>query len=361
MHWEVMVDQYATHQRLLIAAVMQTDGQVVEMGCGDYSTPLLAEIAAAQGRQFVVYTTSDEWGSKYQDIADVRILRSWFDYPYPACGLTLLDNEEYVRDRKKHVPRLLDTSTVVVCHDMGTNEWGAKFSTADTIHKPPTVALSNHKKIVFTSRSGLTYDNQPIVTVACVYKTGGDFTAEYVHRLIENVREHITRPHRFVCLTDSNEKFACETLPLIDGLPGWWSKLELFRLFHGRTVYFDLDTIIVGNIDPLLDYDGPVALLQDWYSEEPKLSTPVMAWNSPVNFIYPTTEEKQEILQAPRKMDEFFVVAKLERAKWHVDDVCKILSIVSYKKHCRERGVPDNARIVCFHGHPRPHEIGWKL
>lgn len=356
------MDPYATHQRLLVAATMQTTGLIIEMGCGDYSTPLLAEIAVEQGRPFIVYTTSAEWGAKYQGITDVRVLKSWADYPYPpGCGLVFLDNEEYVRDRKRHVPRLLATSDVVVCHDMGANEWGAKHSVADLTKTPPTIVLSNHKKIVLASRGNLTYDNQPTVTVACVYKIGGDFTSEYVHRLAENVREHTTRPHRFVCLTDSDEKFACETLPLTDNLPGWWSKLELFKTFWGRTVYLDLDTVIVGNIDPLLDYEGPAALGQDWYSDKPKLSTFVMAWNSPINFIYPTEEEKQEILRNPKKMDEFFVVAKLERAKWHVDDVCKILSIVSYKKHCREHGVPDTARIVCFHGKPRPHEVGWKI
>jgi hypothetical protein len=30
---------------------------------------------------------------------------------------------------------------------------------------------------------------------------------------------------------------------------------------------------------------------------------------------------------------------------------------VSYKTHCT-KGVPDGARVVCFHGRPRPHEVG---
>lgn len=356
------MDPYATHQRLLIAAAMQTEGLIIEMGCGDYSTPLLAEIAAAQDRPFIVYATSAEWGAKYQGIANVRVLKSWAEYPYPPwCGLTLLDNEEYVRDRKRHVPRLLATSKIVVCHDMAQNEWGATYSVADMTHRPPTVALSNHKDIALIVRGSLTYDNQQPVTVACVYKTGGDFTAEYVHRLAESVRAHTTRPHRFVCLTDSDEKFTCETVPLTDDLPGWWSKLELFKTFWGRTVYLDLDTIITGSIDPLLDYDGPVALLQDWYSDKPKLSTGVMAWNAPLSFICPTDDEKALILQGPKQMDQYFVVKKLEQAKWHIDNVCEILSIVSYKKHCRGQDAPDDARIVCFHGSPRPHEIGWKL
>jgi hypothetical protein len=30
--------------------------------------------------------------------------------------------------------------------------------------------------------------------------------------------------------------------------------------------------------------------------------------------------------------------------------------VVSYKYHCRQ-GLPDDARVVCFHGKPDPHEI----
>jgi hypothetical protein len=32
--------------------------------------------------------------------------------------------------------------------------------------------------------------------------------------------------------------------------------------------------------------------------------------------------------------------------------------IFSYKLHC-EQGTPDNARVICFHGQPRPHEVNW--
>jgi hypothetical protein len=30
--------------------------------------------------------------------------------------------------------------------------------------------------------------------------------------------------------------------------------------------------------------------------------------------------------------------------------------ILSYKRHCRQ-GIPDGARIVVFHGEPKPHEV----
>jgi hypothetical protein len=30
--------------------------------------------------------------------------------------------------------------------------------------------------------------------------------------------------------------------------------------------------------------------------------------------------------------------------------------VVSYKVHCQD-ALPQNAKVVCFHGNPRPHEI----
>jgi hypothetical protein len=348
------MDPYATHQRLLIAAAMQTEGPIVEMGCGDYSTPLLAEIAAVQSRSFTVYTTSKEWGDKYSSALDVRILLSWDAYPYPRCGLTLLDNEEYVRDRKRHIPRLLGTSDVIICHDIGADEWGAAYVTAFTQYSPPSVALSQRKKVVLHSQ------RTPTI-VACVYKMGGEFTAEYVSRLLKGVLDHTTLPLRFVCFTDSDEDLPCQKIPLTDNLPGWWSKLELFKKFWGRVVYFDLDTIITGNIDPLLEYDGPMALLKDLWAPNNKLSTGVMVWNSPMQFLVPEEQEKAKIISNPKAMDEFHIVGKLKQMQWHVDIVQDIVKVASYKWECQEKGVPEGTNVVCFHGKPRPHDVGWSI
>lgn len=91
--------------------------------------------------------------------------------------------------------------------------------------------------------------------IVCVLKTGGDYDAEYVARLRQAVGRHTTIEHDFLCLTDDPAvRGLCSTLPLKHGWPGWWSKIELFRpgLFPGPSLYLDLDTLILGNIDELL-------------------------------------------------------------------------------------------------------------
>ena len=93
-----------------------------------------------------------------------------------------------------------------------------------------------------------------MIQVACVLKTGGVYSAKYVKRLEEAVRENTTVDYKFVCFTDSSSVDCCETIRLRHGWPGWWSKIELFRddLEPCQTLYLDLDTMILGNIDGLL-------------------------------------------------------------------------------------------------------------
>lgn len=65
--------------------------------------------------------------------------------------------------------------------------------------------------------------------------------------------------YEFVCLTNKYHDELCgiEQIPLVHNLPGWWSKLELFRKFlpfreGSNCLYIDLDVLITGDITPLL-------------------------------------------------------------------------------------------------------------
>lgn len=89
--------------------------------------------------------------------------------------------------------------------------------------------------------------------VACVLKSGGDFDAEYVERLRDGVKKYLGI--RFVCLSDVD--VPCERIPLTQNLPGWWSKMELFRPdIEGDIFYLDLDTVIVGDLRPVVALEG---------------------------------------------------------------------------------------------------------
>jgi hypothetical protein len=72
------------------------------------------------------------------------------------------------------------------------------------------------------------------------------------------VAKNLTLPHQFVCLSNVHVK-GVGCIPLEDDLPGWWSKIELFKHDFGRTLYLDLDTLPVGSLDEIVNYPAEIA------------------------------------------------------------------------------------------------------
>jgi hypothetical protein len=92
---------------------------------------------------------------------------------------------------------------------------------------------------------------------------GRDFCEEDVWQLYRSVDKHIDRPFTFYCLTNQmNANLPGERIELKYKLPGWWSKVELFRpdLPKGRTLYLDLDSHVIRNLDPILDFVGDLVM-----------------------------------------------------------------------------------------------------
>lgn len=191
------------------------------------------------------------------------------------------------------------------------------------------------------------------------------FSPAYVINLKDMVTRNLEAgfPGRFVCFTDRPHELpeTIETRPLPADLPGWWSKLALFRegLFPegDRILFMDLDTLIVGPIDRLAAYDGPFAILRDFYRPN-GLQSSVMAWEADEQ-----TEIWESFERAGCPMDNpggdqawiELVACKGWVRRWQTifPDL-----FVSYKQ---TRGIPDQASVVIFHGRPRPHEVitGW--
>lgn len=196
------------------------------------------------------------------------------------------------------------------------------------------------------------------VTVACVLRSGGDFTPEYVERLRDGVAEHLPGA-RFVCLSDVT--VPCERIPLETKWRGWWAKLELFRLTEGRILYFDLDTVIRGSLEEIAAYPHRFSIGMNWRRPGAFNST-FMAWDGDFSHIFRAFHPRliNDYSRSPARWgDQGFIQDHLGSA---AEDAFALFpgQFVSWKKHCRQ-GVPPEARVVCFHGKPRPHEIGWRL
>ncbi len=104
----------------------------------------------------------------------------------------------------------------------------------------------------------------PEVTVACVYRSGGPYGPDDVRILRNQVQRNLTVPHEFVCISDETVA-GVSCIPMAYGLPGKWSKMELWRPYipwtGSRILYLDLDAVIQNHIDSLIK-KAPVTFRQ---------------------------------------------------------------------------------------------------
>ena len=59
--------EFGTHARLLWAAAKATQGDILEMGTGAFSTPMLHNLTGSVGRRLVSAETDSAWLSKFQE------------------------------------------------------------------------------------------------------------------------------------------------------------------------------------------------------------------------------------------------------------------------------------------------------
>jgi len=197
------------------------------------------------------------------------------------------------------------------------------------------------------------------LSIICVLKSGGDYSRAYADHLAQMVSDHLSIPFKFICFTDCGESEGYWNVELNRNLEGWWSKLEMFRMI-GPAIYLDLDTYIPGSLDPLAEAvmkqkDAYSFWMLDAFSDDKKHASGVMAWTGAWNWIYDEFGESDR--QKAEGWDQKYIVSKLKERHTDILSVNDHAKIYSYKHHCKN-GVPDGADIVCFHGQPRPQDVG---
>lgn len=219
-----------------------------------------------------------------------------------------------------------------------------------------------------------------MLTIICVLKTDGDYNKEYVDKLYRGVKANLSCEHRFICLTDDKELLNYENLPYcvsalkndLDSLKGYpssiknyWAKLEIFRL-KGSVLYFDLDTVIMGSlygfVQALSFETEKRFFMLEAFNKDRDFSSGIMAWNGDFRFLCKEFQMSQHIAKY-NKWDQEYIIDSLKEKDVEIETMQSCLSgIYSYKHHCKDK-IPDRSRIICFHGKPRPHEVGgvfWK-
>lgn len=186
------------------------------------------------------------------------------------------------------------------------------------------------------------------LTVCCVLRSGGCYTPEYVERLKAGIEQHLT-DFNFVCLSDIDVP---NRMALVTDWPGWWAKLEIFRL-KGRVLYFDLDTVIAGDLAEIANYPHRFTMLRDFIYPD-RLASGVMAWGGDYQFLFDHFHLGliDRYRRQPRYGDGGYIQDQVDSQAFQ--DILPG-QMLSYKQHPDRRA----ARVVCYHGLPRPHQTGW--
>lgn len=203
--------------------------------------------------------------------------------------------------------------------------------------------------------------------IVCVLKTGGwknrhiavEYRPEHVQWMGRMVAKHVTVPHRFVCMSDVDVPDV-ETIPLRDDLPGWWSKMCLFREFD-QAFYLDLDTVIVGNIDHMVSHEHDFTVLRNFSTtDKRRIGSGLMAWGRDLSGLYRKFMEKPQhyikTCVTPECWgDQGFIQAHYAGRMDRFQDLFPG-EVVSFKTDLKRGDPLPQNKIVCFHGKPKPQD-----
>ena len=206
--------------------------------------------------------------------------------------------------------------------------------------------------------------------VACVLRSGKEYGAQDVQWLWNAVRGNY--PHaRFICLSDV--PVPCERVSLQHNWPGWWSKMELFRPdIPDDLLYIDLDTVVTGDLRQIANARR-LTMLGDFYHLD-RLASGVLflpfaeraaIWKrwiaDPAGIIAACERFDANGVRGDGKFLGELLAGRAQ--SWQSILPGQIVSYkvhVRKKQHPRESGdgtVPLDARLVCFHGQPRPSAL----
>ena len=220
---------------------------------------------------------------------------------------------------------------------------------------------------------------------ACVIH-GSAYDWIYVDRLFSMLQRHLTRPVRLHVYTEADRpvpdhmiKHSLQDWEFSSDRNAWWYKLQLFNTqhHHGPLLYFDLDVVIVNNIDWLWQHNlRHFWTIRDfkhlWKPNFTGANTSIMWWDTAQYAHVWQAVQDQNIDTFVKKYrgDQDFVsdiIAVEQRRFFHID------RIKSWRWECQDGGfdftqrkhlapgtgtaINKDTSVLVFHGSPKPHEI----
>lgn len=217
------------------------------------------------------------------------------------------------------------------------------------------------------------------VNVLCI-KWGKKYGPEYVNKLHNMVGRNLKRPFRFVCLTDDaagiDPQIEVKPIPAIgfdefDQRKPWtfahgWLKLTSFASplydLQGRTLFLDLDIVILDSLDPFFEQRGEFIVIKEWDKSDGTGNTSAYIYTigAHTDALDHLKNNFPDSIADVRNEQEFITgyLSRQGKLSYWPEAWCR-----SFKRHCLRRGlmgwfappvIPPGARIIAFHGKPNP-------
>jgi hypothetical protein len=217
------------------------------------------------------------------------------------------------------------------------------------------------------------------VNVLCI-KWGKKYGPEYVNKLHNMVGRNLKRPFRLVCLTDDAAGIApqieVKPIPAIgfaefDQRKPWtfahgWLKLTSFASplydLQGRTLFLDLDIVILDSLDPFFEQKGEFIVIKEWDKSDGTGNTSAYIYTigAHTDALDHLKNNYPASIADVRNEQEFITgyLSRQGKLSYWPEAWCR-----SFKRHCLRRGlmgwfappvIPPGARVIAFHGKPNP-------
>lgn len=220
----------------------------------------------------------------------------------------------------------------------------------------------------------------------CAVNWGTKYGVEYTLRLYNMVKRNTTKDFNFYVLTDVVDRYAkypyITPVEIDTDLIGWWNKLLMFKdgvLPKGKYLYFDLDVVIVDNIDDLFKWSG-FGITRDFIRPNdgllpgPEYNSSILSFdNRTTNGIWQHYINNKKLWHDYQKQIHFFGDQNL--ISHYVNSYPDYLNVFpdswiwSFKKgvergkHAGDRSKwfgaipPKDGKVCVFHGEPSPDKV----
>jgi hypothetical protein len=223
------------------------------------------------------------------------------------------------------------------------------------------------------------------IDCACVIH-GDAYDWTYVERLHSMLSRHLTPTVRLHVYTETSRavpdtyiKHGLKDWGISGPKRSWWYKMQLFNPeYHsGPLLYFDLDTVIVANIDWIWQNDPSCFwAVQDfkylWRPGQTVINTSIMWWD---------TKKFSQVYEEFSKADLKQITKKYHGDQDYVDEIISVRQrryfaidrVKSWRWQCLNGGynfkqrtyfepnsgttIPHKTSVLIFHGNPKPKNV----